>query len=281
MKCGKCSNELKEGAKFCPKCGQKVEVAFQPSKGFFCPKCGRKLANGAQFCSGCGAQLKKANNAANTAAVPVYVPPVKKAKKVSSGIIALIIALCIALVSCGVVIYTMYINQDAEETSIDRDSRDNDKDNDKKKQEDETQEQEGVTNKPKVSSYSVVKADVTWEEASSSASSQGGYLVSINSKEEFDKVCEMAENMDISVFWIGAKRAVSENWGEVKWQDGEEVTFANWFDGEPTYISEEGNDEQYLMVFKVNDVWYFNDAENDVSGYYSGRMGYIAETEEQ
>ena len=43
---------------------------------------------------------------------------------------------------------------------------------------------------------------------------------------------------------------------------------------------EEGYDENYLMVFKVNGVWYFNDATNDVSMHYPGKMGYIVEVEE-
>ena len=55
------------------------------------------------------------------------------------------------------------------------------------------------------------------------------------------------------------------------------MNYTNWYSGEPTYQSEEGNQENYLMVFKVKDKWYFNDAENDVSQYYKGKMGYIVE----
>ncbi len=62
--------------------------------------------------------------------------------------------------------------------------------------------------------------------------------------------------------------------------DGEDITYINWLSGEPTYYDEDGFDENYLMVFKVNGVWYFNDATNDVSMHYSGKMGYIVEVEE-
>lgn len=136
------------------------------------------------------------------------------------------------------------------------------------------------TEKPKVSSYTAYTSDATWTEASQYARNQGGYLVCINDKEEFDKVCQKADAQNIKVFWVGAKRYSYDDWEETEWLDGEEITFTNWLPGEPTYYDEEGYDENYLMVFKVNGVWYFNDATNDVSMHYSGKMGYIVEVEE-
>ena len=132
----------------------------------------------------------------------------------------------------------------------------------------------------KESSYTAYKSDATWTEAGQYAQNQGGYLVCINDREEFDKVCQIADEEKINVFWVGAKRYSYDSWEETKWLDGEEITYTNWLSGEPTYCDEEGNDENYLMVFKVNGVWYFNDATNDVSMHYSGKMGYIVEVEE-
>lgn len=51
MKCPKCNAELRPGAKFCTKCGTKIEV--QP----VCPKCGAVLKPGAKFCTKCGTKL--------------------------------------------------------------------------------------------------------------------------------------------------------------------------------------------------------------------------------
>lgn len=51
MKCPKCNSELREGAKFCTKCGQKMEVAP------VCPQCGSALKPGAKFCTKCGCKL--------------------------------------------------------------------------------------------------------------------------------------------------------------------------------------------------------------------------------
>ena len=136
------------------------------------------------------------------------------------------------------------------------------------------------TEKPKVSSYTAYTSDATWTEASQYARNSGGYLVCINDKEEFDKVCQKADAQNIKVFWVGAKRDSYDDWDEAKWLDGEDITYTNWLSGEPTYYDEEGYDENYLMVFKVNGVWYFNDATNDVSMHYPGKMGYIVEVEE-
>ena len=50
-KCSKCGQELKEGAEFCPECGEK-----QP-KTLKCPKCGTEYEEGTTFCGECGSKL--------------------------------------------------------------------------------------------------------------------------------------------------------------------------------------------------------------------------------
>jgi class 3 adenylate cyclase len=49
MKCPKCQFENREGAKFCLKCGEKME--------FKCPECGKQLPSEAMFCDECGYNL--------------------------------------------------------------------------------------------------------------------------------------------------------------------------------------------------------------------------------
>lgn len=51
MKCPKCNSELRNGAKFCTKCGQKIEVSP------VCPQCSAPLKPGAKFCTKCGCKL--------------------------------------------------------------------------------------------------------------------------------------------------------------------------------------------------------------------------------
>lgn len=45
MKCSFCRNEIKDGSRFCPKCGKQIP---------FCPKCGKQITEKTSFCSGCG-----------------------------------------------------------------------------------------------------------------------------------------------------------------------------------------------------------------------------------
>ena len=54
MNCPKCNSELRPGAKFCTKCGQKIEAAQA------CPQCGAALKSGAKFCTKCGHKLVSA-----------------------------------------------------------------------------------------------------------------------------------------------------------------------------------------------------------------------------
>ncbi len=62
MKCPKCNAELREGAKFCTKCGEKIvqqseqKAEQQP----VCAKCGTPLKPGAKFCTKCGTKVAAA-----------------------------------------------------------------------------------------------------------------------------------------------------------------------------------------------------------------------------
>lgn len=54
MNCPKCNAELRPGARFCTKCGTKIEE--QP----VCTKCGAPLKPGAKFCTKCGTKVQTA-----------------------------------------------------------------------------------------------------------------------------------------------------------------------------------------------------------------------------
>lgn len=129
------------------------------------------------------------------------------------------------------------------------------------------------------SQYEVVCADNTWNEAYDAALNSGGRLVTINDYKEFEDVCDLADSYDLKVVLVGAVRNSGEDWTETRWIDGKAMEYTNWYPGEPTYFSGNGNEERYLILFKVGDSWYFNDAEDDIICYYSGKMGYIVERE--
>ena len=61
MICPNCNAELREGAKFCAKCGQKVAQANT------CISCGAELRPGAKFCAKCGTRQASAADAKATA----------------------------------------------------------------------------------------------------------------------------------------------------------------------------------------------------------------------
>lgn len=133
----------------------------------------------------------------------------------------------------------------------------------------------------KESTYRVYKEDTTWTEAYNSAKDLNGDLICINSAEEFEKACKLAEANKMNVFWLGSKRSSNtQQWTDALWSDGTDLDFTKWLPGEPTYVDEEGTPEIYLLAFKVGEDWYFNDAPNDVTRFYSGKIGYIVEIEE-
>ena len=57
MVCPKCNAKIKDGSKFCPECGEKIEA---PSTGkVACVSCAASIKEGSKFCPECGAIQKK------------------------------------------------------------------------------------------------------------------------------------------------------------------------------------------------------------------------------
>lgn len=120
---------------------------------------------------------------------------------------------------------------------------------------------------------------MTWWEAYSAAQRGSGHLVSINSEAEFYRVTQMADEYDIKVIWVGAHRNNESSWDMVSWVTGEPITFTKWYPGEPSYRDKDGTIEDMLALYKINGEWYFNDTSNDITRYYSGKIGYVIEDE--
>ena len=56
MRCPNCNSEVKDGMKFCPKCG--IEI----SQIQFCPNCGTEIKEGTCFCPQCGININNISN---------------------------------------------------------------------------------------------------------------------------------------------------------------------------------------------------------------------------
>lgn len=124
-----------------------------------------------------------------------------------------------------------------------------------------------------VSEYEVVRADVTWKEAKKAAKERGGHLAVITSQEEENTIEALIEENDsLHTIWLGGKY----KGGTYRWITNEEFSYENWAAGEP---NNETGDEFYMDMYQKDGVWYWNDVPNEISQYYSGKMGYVIEWE--
>lgn len=123
----------------------------------------------------------------------------------------------------------------------------------------------------KAHTYKFVPSDGTWNDAAKAAREDGGYLADITSAEEQQEIEMLMEGYDgYSVIWLGANRLA----GDFAWMSGEPWDYTNWAEGEP---NNETGSESYLMMYRSDGKWGWNDAEVSVSEYYQGHMGYLIE----
>lgn len=128
------------------------------------------------------------------------------------------------------------------------------------------------------------KGDVTWTEANSACMQDGGYLVTLTNKRKENKVINMAKKEGVKYVWIGGYTSQREN-GDVfaHWVTGEKVGYQNWLPGEPSRNDKDGEPEFYLMLWRLNDEWSWNDQRDNLfttptlRKTFSGKTGYVCE----
>ncbi len=156
-----------------------------------------------------------------------------------------------------------------------------------------------VTDDTAIHNYEIVIQDVNWAEAQVQAQARGGYLVRINSPQEFDHIRNLLAGGNYSSFhfYLGGKRADgSMDYHWVK-EDGtvfDEVINVSdswyapyWFEGEPTFqdvaaVEEHGVVvENAMSLFCVKGTWLLNDTTDDLlrdyPGLFEGKTGFIVE----
>ena len=303
MFCRKCGQEIKEGAKFCVKCGTQV-------------------SGDAPFSQNIDAvPAPKKEQAA---------PKVQPQEKKKSGKGLIIALFCVILILLGIVVALVvyYFSQSPNESNArweveERQNRDIDEDEDDEDEEDDADEddeddEDEYTGRaaredvaatetavdtvateeaaPEVDvphTYQIVVADVAWTEAYNQARNvENGYLVNIDSQEEWDLVMQLIQEQGHGdkIFWIGAMRKGSSY--EYYWidRDGNSVGgslngSSHWLTGEPTYYDDENEiDERYVEMFYSRSLnqWVWNDTPDDLLSivpYYSGKIAYIIEIE--
>lgn len=144
--------------------------------------------------------------------------------------------------------------------------------------------------------YEFFGDDCTWEQAFTKCIEKGGYLVRIETSEEYDKIIEQISSVGMSdyKFYIGGRRDTDGKtycWANDQNQlEGDPINnsasplFSKWMAGEPSFA--DGSIMENVMnlcYYKKESRWVINDIPNDVLSVmksYSGRVGYICEYEE-
>lgn len=152
----------------------------------------------------------------------------------------------------------------------------------------ETKDGNEIVSDEDIHTYKIILADVTWYDAYQRCLEEGGYLLSINSDEEYNYLVEELESRGLErcFFYIGACRV--ENEIEYYWIDGVGESINDipyWMASEPSYEDASmGVVEQYVDFFyyQKEGKWVINDIPNDIISIvpsYQGRVGYICEIE--
>lgn len=149
-----------------------------------------------------------------------------------------------------------------------------------------------------IHTYLIVQKDCTWDEAFRECLEQGGYLVRINTKEEWDYITKQIinEKKEKIQFFIGARRDVDAK--SYYWVDednefiGERLDNQDtgwckdvWLEGEPSYSDKEidvSEDCIEMFLYSKTGKWVLNDVPNNILKavpQFQGRIGYICEIE--
>lgn len=143
--------------------------------------------------------------------------------------------------------------------------------------------------------YAYMIDDCDWSTAFIKAQEKGGYLVRINSYEEYEYLLSEIEQLGYEKiqFRVGGRR--DEGTTDYYWVDENDNLYGEvinsfdywacsaWLSGEPSY--RDGDiDENCLNFFYHSDEerWVWNDVPDDIISvvpYFSGRIGYIVEYE--
>ncbi len=143
-----------------------------------------------------------------------------------------------------------------------------------------------VANVKHDSKYEVIKKDISWEDANRECINKGGHLATITSKDEENKIISVAEAAGIYRLWIGGY-TTNNQYGDAvgHWVMGEPFVYQNWFSAdEPSRFDSDNAEEFYLMLWKIDGRWSWNDQRNDLinspfAKTYQGKMGYVIEYE--
>lgn len=302
----------------------------------YCRNCGQELSEGAAFCGNCGTPIMAQNRLAITPDAKEIAAASQEKNKGAKTLVIVILFLCV-LVAVGIggwfVIQKLSadrsdeeIYEEQEEEQADTreeeqadtkeeeqvDAKEVERADTKEEEQADTKEEEKASTKEAeegarkeekrdetgIHTYELIVEDTTWSQAYQNCLDRGGYLVRINSDEEYQAILQQIGDEDKSdiMFWLGGARE-SEESADYRWvyEDGtygdiilnEEDTYRSyWLSGEPSYSDETGDMEMCMNMFyrSKEGHWVWNDVPDDiiaVADFYAGRVGYICEYEDE
>lgn len=156
---------------------------------------------------------------------------------------------------------------------------------------------EGIAVEEGINSYELIVADVSWSQAYYDCMDRGGHLVRITTDAEYQAILQQIadEGKENIIFWLGGARNDDSGYYWI-YNDGyfgsevlnEDAKYASyWMDGEPSFFDAAAAvDETRMSMFRLssNGQWVWNDVPDDilsVASFYSGKIGYICEYENQ
>ena len=91
---------------------------------------------------------------------------------------------------------------------------------------------------------------------------------------------DLANTKNITNIWVGCHRVD----GTLVWESDDEIGFYPWGPNEPSYVDGwDGVNEDYVMLWRLNGAWVYNDSRNDpiadYPGSYRGKIAFVCEFE--
>lgn len=256
----------------------------------FCENCGSKIEENVKFCEYCGEKTGISNNAfiseeksTKISNETNYKKPISKETKIIIAVLMGIILFIGSFIMSKNILFNKDKNLGGSTNVQDGDSKTGDDikiegSNNSEQDNTEVKEDDSIIPEEKKEykhTYKLIQSNLNYEEAKKYCESLGGHLVTITSKEEEDTVLNLLNESDIKVSWLGATDLNSN--GRFEWVNGEELTYTNWAPNEPN--NDQGV-EHYLVLYKVEGEWTWNDGPMNTNEYYKPEnIGFVCEWE--